>query len=149
MEQTVHALGGILLRAIPTFLLVIFLYFYLKSMLFQPLEKVLAARDEATTGARKAAEALIQKADQKTAEYEAALREARSEMFRQQERMRRQWLDEQAVQVREAKAAGERMIEGAREQIAQEAAAARISLTQSSTELADQIASSILRGGGR
>ena len=47
-----HALGGILLRAVPTFLLIILLHFYLKSIFFKPLERVLEARSEATEGAR-------------------------------------------------------------------------------------------------
>ena len=38
MEETLHALGGILLRAIPTFLLVILLHFFLKYSFFGPLE---------------------------------------------------------------------------------------------------------------
>jgi F-type H+-transporting ATPase subunit b len=48
MEATLHALSGILLRAVPTFLIVIFLHFYLKYMFFKPLDKVLQARYEAT-----------------------------------------------------------------------------------------------------
>ena len=44
MEATLRALSGILLHAIPTFLLVIFLHFYLKYMFFKPLGKVLQAR---------------------------------------------------------------------------------------------------------
>ena len=55
MEATLHALSGILLRAIPTFLIVVFLHFYLKYMFFKPLGKVLQARYEATEGARLAA----------------------------------------------------------------------------------------------
>ena len=41
MDATLLALGGILLKAVPTFLLVILLNFYLKAMFFKPLEKVL------------------------------------------------------------------------------------------------------------
>ena len=55
MDAMLHALGGILLRAVPTFLLVILLHFYLKSIFFKPLEKVLHKRYEATEGARKLA----------------------------------------------------------------------------------------------
>ena len=35
MEQTLHALAGILLKSIPTVVLLLFLYFYLKLMLFE------------------------------------------------------------------------------------------------------------------
>ena len=73
-----HALSGILLRAIPTFLLVVFLHFYLKYMFFKPLDKVLHARYEATEGARLRAAESLEKAAAKTAEYEAAMRTARA-----------------------------------------------------------------------
>src|SRR5205085_2833862 len=51
MDAMLHALGGILLRAVPTFLLLIALTYYLKSVFFKPLEKVLHQRYEATEGA--------------------------------------------------------------------------------------------------
>src|ERR1039457_7455677 len=46
MDATLHALGGILLKAVPTFRLVLALHFYLKSIFFKPLEKVLGQRYE-------------------------------------------------------------------------------------------------------
>jgi len=55
MEATLQALGQILLRAVPTFLLVIFLNFYLKNIFFKPLRNVLRQRYEASEGARKRA----------------------------------------------------------------------------------------------
>ena len=51
-----QALGGTLLNAVPTFILVVLLHFYLKSLFFKPLGKVLHERYEATAGARLAAE---------------------------------------------------------------------------------------------
>ncbi|MEO7144608.1 MAG: ATP synthase F0 subunit B [Bryobacteraceae bacterium] len=149
MEQTVLALAGILLRAVPTLLLVFFLAFYLKRMLFAPLEKVLVQRAVMTTGARQQAEILLQKAEKKTAEYQAAIRDARGELFREQELLRRRWLGEHATQVHEAKAASERLIEAARGQIAQEAAAARETFRQTTTALADEIATRMLKRSAR
>ena len=66
MDAMLHALGGILLRAVPTFLLVILLHFYLKIVFFKPLEKVLNQRDQSTAGARKLAEGSLQQAAAKT-----------------------------------------------------------------------------------
>ena len=51
MEQTLHDLSGILLRAIPSAALLIILHFYLKGMLFKPLQKVLKQREMLTAGA--------------------------------------------------------------------------------------------------
>ena len=144
MGHTVQALGGILLRAIPTFFLILFLTFYLRRMLFAPIAKVLSERTAATTGARQSAEALLKNTERKTAEYQAAIREARAAIFREQEQMRRQWLDDQSTQVRAAKGASEQLLAEAREQIAQETAGARAGLQQTAASLADQIASTIL-----
>src|SRR5215470_18917803 len=104
MDATLNALGGILLNAVPTFILFFFLLFYLKAVFFKPLEKVLHERDEATTGARKRAEESLAKAEKKAAEYEEALKAARNDLYREQEEMRKQWHQEHEAQVAAAAA---------------------------------------------
>ena len=90
MGAILHQLGELLLNAVPTFILVVILNFYLKSVFFKPLEKVLKQRYEATGGARKLAEESTERAAKKTAVYEAAVRAARSEAYRVQEQLQRQ-----------------------------------------------------------
>ena len=128
MEATLHALSGILLRAIPTFLLVIFLHFYLKYMFFKPLDKVLHARYEATEGARQRAAESLEKAAAKTAEYEAALRAARSEVYQTQEQLHRRLQGEQSAQVHQARAQAEAAVRDAKAQLAAEIAQAKADL---------------------
>src|SRR5579862_667400 len=99
MEQIIQSLGGILLKAIPTVFILLLLHFYLKAMLFGPLARVLKERDELTVGARKAAEQSLAAAERKAQEYESKLREARAEVYRQQEETRRVWLEEQTAQI--------------------------------------------------
>ena len=82
MEATLHALGEIVLKGLPTFFLLILLHFYLKRTFFAPLEKVLAERYEATTGARKQAESAMARAEAKAKEYEEAIRNARTEVYK-------------------------------------------------------------------
>lgn len=96
MDAMLHALGGILLRAVPTFLLVVLLHFYLKSVFFKPLEKVLHARYEATEGARKLAEQSLEQAAAKTAKYEAALQAAKAELYRTNETLHKEQLEREA-----------------------------------------------------
>jgi F-type H+-transporting ATPase subunit b len=144
MEQTLQALSGILVKAIPTVVLVLLLHFYLKAMMFGPLEKILKQREELTDGARKAASASLAEAERKTAEYEAKLRNARAEVYREQEETRRKWLDRQAAQVAEARAAMEVSVREAKAQIATEAATARTTLLTTSSALADEIATAVL-----
>jgi F-type H+-transporting ATPase subunit b len=145
MEDTLRALGGLLLQAIPTFLIVLLLYFYLKRMYFRPMERVLAARYEATEGARKLAEESLAKASRKAAEYDAALRAARAEIYREQEAFRQTLRQEQAQAVEGARQRATAVVKDASLQLDAELAAARESLRQDAGALADQIVESILR----
>ena len=144
MEQTLQALGGILLKAIPTVVLLIILHFYLKAVLFGPLDRVMQKRRELTEGARKIAEDSLAAATRKADEYEAKLRDARAAVYKQQEDIRKRWLDEQAQQVADARARSESTVKAAREAIALDAAAARKSLQDTSAAVADQIVATVL-----
>jgi F-type H+-transporting ATPase subunit b len=146
MEETLRALGGILLKAVPTFLLVLLLHFYLKFIFFKPLERMLKLRYEATEGARKLAESSLAKASERAADYEAALRAARSESYKELEQLRRQLQDERSTGVREARARAEAAISQAKSALAAEVAGLKKSLESESDALADQIAKKILRG---
>ena len=144
MEQTLQALGGILLKAIPTVILLIILHFYLKAVLFGPLDRVMQKRRELTEGARKTAEDSLAAAARKADEYEAKLRDARAAVYKQQEEIRKRWLDEQAQHVADARARSESTVKAAREAMALDAAAARKSLQDTSAAVADQIVATVL-----
>ena len=144
MQETLQALGGILLKAIPTVILLIILHFYLKAMLFGPLDRIMQRRRELTEGARKVAEDSPAAAARKADEYEAKLRDARAVVYKQQEEIRKRWLDEQAQQVADARGRSESTVKAAREAIAQDAAAARTSLQDTSAAIADQIVATVL-----
>ena len=149
MEQTLHALAGILQKSIPTIILLLLLYFYLKAMLFKPLEKMRGQRDQLTKGARKTALQSLDDAERKTQEFEAKLREARGEVYREQEETRKTWLADQAAQVASARESSAQSIQKAKDQIASEVAAARTSLGDQAGVLADQITSAILARSAR
>src|SRR5258707_13170063 len=51
-----HQLGELFLGAVPTVLILIVLYFILKSLFFKPLLAVMAEREKRTAGAQRAAE---------------------------------------------------------------------------------------------
>jgi len=146
MEQTLQALGGILLKAIPTVILLLILHAYLRAVLFAPLEKMLKQRDELTIGARKAADQSLAAAEAKAEEYEGKLREARAIVYKEQEDTRRRWLEDQTAQVAQSRVSAETAVKKAKEELAVEAASARDSLAATSSTLADQIATSLLAG---
>jgi F-type H+-transporting ATPase subunit b len=144
MAQTLHALGGILLKSIPTVVLLLFLYFYLKSMLFGPLTRVLKQREELTAGTRHAAQKSLKDAERKVSEYEAKMREARAEVYREQEETRKKWLADQGSQVDGARERTGQTVREAKEQMTGEITAARQALAESAGVLADQIATTML-----
>jgi len=123
---------------------VLFLYFYLKSMLFGPLTRVLKQRDELTAGTRQAAEKSLKDAERKVQEYEAKMREARAEVYREQEETRKRWLADQGSQLDSARERTGQTVHQAKEQMAVETTAARQTLAESSAALADQIATAVL-----
>jgi F-type H+-transporting ATPase subunit b len=144
MEQTLQALSGILLKAIPSALLLIIIHFYLKAMLFKPLQKVLKQREELTLGARKAADESLAAAERKAQDYEAKFRDARSEVYRQQEETRKTWLDDQTKQIAAAHARSTEAMAAADKRIADETAVAKQNLVETSAALADSIANRVL-----
>jgi F-type H+-transporting ATPase subunit b len=145
MGDTLHALGGILLRATPTFFLVFLLTVYLKKVFFKPLEKVLEDRYQATEGARKLAEETTQRASVKAAEYEAAVRAARTQIYQAQEQTLQELQEKRAA---DAAAARERAGAQAREAktlLAADVEAAKAALAAEVEPLANEIAASLLR----
>ena len=149
MDLILADLGKLLLRAVPTFLLVLVLHFYLRRIFFHPLDRVLEARREATKGARSAAEASLEQATQRTAEYESAIRAARGEIYKEQEETRRRWREEQASAVEQSRRNAAETIKQARAQIADEATQAKLLLANESERLASEIAEAILAGRPR
>jgi F-type H+-transporting ATPase subunit b len=146
MDNTLRALGGILLNAVPTFLLVVFLHFYLKKMFFQPMERVLRQRFEDTEGARKLAEQALARASARTDEYEAKIRAARTEIYQSQEQFYKQLQESQEAQIVAAHQSTQTAVQQARAQLARDVEEAKLSLAQSSETLAAEIADTILRG---
>jgi F-type H+-transporting ATPase subunit b len=145
MDATLHALGGLLLRAVPTFVLVVLLNFYLKAMFFKPLEKVLHQRYEATEGARLLAGQAVERASAMTAEYEAAMRAARAEVYQAQEQVHKQLQEREAADLMAARQRAEAAVREAKASLARDVEQAKGSLAGDSEILADQIAESILR----
>ena len=146
MEETLNALSGLLLRALPTFFLLVVLHFYFKKMFFQPMDKVLRERDEAIQGLRKVAQDGEARAAQLMAEFETGLAAARSELYREQDAARRTWQHERAVSVQESRARAQATVESAKVQLRGEAEEAKKTLASESDRLAARIADAILDG---
>ena len=146
MDSTFHALGQILLNGLPTFFLILFLNFYLKRTFFTPLEQTLAKRYEMTEGAQAAAAESLRDADRRIAEYQAKLREARGEVYAEQDLVNRHMSDQQTAKLEAARKQAEERMRRNQEELAREKEAALATLSERSYDLADRIAQSILKG---
>jgi F0F1-type ATP synthase membrane subunit b/b' len=144
MDATLHALTGILLRAIPTVGLLLLLHFYLKSVFFKPLEQVLERRYAMTEGARKSAEESIRNAEARAAEYADQLRKARGEIYTAQEQFHKEMDQRHTAEVTEARQRVDALVSGAKAELASDAANAKTALAQESERLADRIAETVL-----
>jgi len=145
MEETLNALSGLLLKALPTFLLVVLLHFYMKRMFYRPMDKVLRERDEAVEGVRKLAEESRSRSEQLAAEFEAGLSAARGEIYSEQEELRNKLAEERAAAVHESRTKAQALVQEARTQLAGEVADAKRVLAVETGRLADQIAVAVLR----
>jgi F-type H+-transporting ATPase subunit b len=143
MDEVLRSLGDLLLKALPTFLLVAVLHFYLKRMFFGPMAKVMQERYQATEGARKAAEENLAMASERAAEYEAALRVARGEIYREQEEFRQKLRQEHAQALKDARSGAQAAVKEAGEQLAAELVAAKQSLALQTETLANRIVESV------
>jgi F-type H+-transporting ATPase subunit b len=146
MEALLPIIQELLVQALPTTVLVALLYFYLNKTLFQPMAKVLAERDAATSGARHQAEKALKMAEEKTAQYDQAMRNARTELMKEQEAFRMKLRDEQSAQMEKARLAGRERVDAAKAELARETAAARESLRSESEALAEVLTRQILSG---
>jgi F-type H+-transporting ATPase subunit b len=145
MPSIGHQLGELFLGAAPTALIILLFYFILRALFFKPLLRVMAERDTRTAGAQKAAEVAQAAASEQVKHYQEALKQARGQVYAEQEAARKKLLDERAAQLKEArnKAAGE--VGAAKERVAGELAAARRDLEATVAQLAAEIARRMLQ----
>lgn len=144
MDATLQALGGLLLKAVPTIILLLIVHFYLKWMFFGPLRQVLAERRAATAGMQEAAAALLAKADEQTRSIEDQLRAAREEIYQEQEESRRRWITEQTQRLEQARQQARELIHQSKVELDGEAERAKRELAATADSLADRIVNSLL-----
>jgi F-type H+-transporting ATPase subunit b len=144
MDKLLNDLGGIVLNALPTSMIVLILAIFVKQFYLKPLESVLAERHKLTEGARLAAEQGRDAANSKIAAYEAALDKARREIYTEQTEFLKNLHAEQAERTKAAKATSDSTLAAVRQSIAAEAVQAREGLAARSEQLADEIADSVL-----
>ena len=145
MQNLVHQIGELFLRAVPIALIVMIFYVVLRALFFRPILKVMAEREARTTGAQKAAEAAQAAATEKVKQYQEALKHAKAKVYQEQEVERKKLLDERAAMLQETRAKATEEVVTAKERVAGEVAEAAKEIEASAVELAREITRRVLR----
>jgi len=152
MQEIVHQLGELFLQAVPTILIVLAFYLVMRGLFFRPLLKVMAEREARTVGARHQSAVADAAAADKIKQYQDALRQARAQVYAEQEAARKKLVDERAAALKEARRKASAEVASGKERVAGEFAVARRELEASIGQLAAEIAHRVLQearpGGG-
>jgi F-type H+-transporting ATPase subunit b len=132
-------------QVVPIVLILLVFYAVLRVLFFKPLLRVIAEREARTIGAQKAAEAAQKAASEKVKQYQGALKQARTEIYVEQEAARKKVLDERATLLKEARAKAAVFVSAQRARIAGEVLAARREIESSITQFAALVARRVLQ----
>jgi F-type H+-transporting ATPase subunit b len=132
-------------QVVPIVLILLVFYTVLRVLFFKPLLQVIAEREARTIGAQKAAEEAQKVAAEKVKEYQEALKQARGEIYLEQEAACKKVLDERAAQLKEARAKATSFVNVERERIKAEVVAARREIESSVTQFAALVARRVLQ----
>jgi F-type H+-transporting ATPase subunit b len=133
------------LSMLVTVLYVIILYLFLSRFFFGPLVQILNKRRALIEGRLEESRKRIEVVEKRTAEYETAIRGARTEAYHQQEVDRDKALSEKADLVAKAKREAEAAVQEGRAHLAAEAEAARKKIAGEVDALAQKLTTTILR----
>jgi F-type H+-transporting ATPase subunit b len=122
----------------------ILLMFLLEPLLFAPVLRIFALREERTEGAKAQARALDEQAGELYQRYQRELERVNRVAAEERDRVRAETTKLEAEILREARAATGRVVEDGRKQIAAEMTRIRFDLGRESERLAQDIATRVL-----
>ena len=128
-----------------TILYVVILYVFMSKFLFKPVLYVLHERRRLIEGRLDAAQQSVADADRKSLEYENALKAARAETFRAQEKQREKALADRAELLSRTKLETDKTVQEARTRLQAEAEAASTKLNTQVDTLAKELTSVLLQ----
>ncbi|HET9837359.1 MAG TPA: hypothetical protein VFR84_03930 [Candidatus Angelobacter sp.] len=153
MTDILRQVGQLLISAIPTALGLIVVWAGYRFIVHGKLQQVLAQRHALTEGAIQRAQREIADAEARTAEYEQKVREARAQIYQQQQAYRQRVLEQRNAALAEARRNAGEMVKQARAALEKDVLAAKTALEQQANVLADQVIVQVLRpaaaAGGR
>jgi F-type H+-transporting ATPase subunit b len=144
MDELLRQLEALAIGAIPTLILFILLVVAYRYILYGALRRVRAERRERTQGAMEKARLAIAAADARAQEYEAKLRAARAEIFRQREQKAQQRNKDRESALAAARLTAQQQVHEARTALEVQAAEARKQIEVSAGQLAAQVLAAVL-----
>ncbi|MGH9574248.1 MAG: hypothetical protein ACRD40_12055 [Candidatus Acidiferrales bacterium] len=142
--QILHQLGELFLQSVPTVIVVLFFYAFLKWAFFTPIRKAMTERTARIEGARAEAAAVEAEAKNELNAYNDALKKARAKIFAEQEAARQTVLDERTRLLQAMRNRVQEEMVAAKKKIGAETAAARAEIERQAPELAAEIARTVL-----
>ena len=142
--EILRQLRDLFIQSIPTIIIVLIFYHFLRWAFFGPIQKAMAERTAKIEGARAEAAAARADAEKDLDTYNEAVRKARGEIFAQQEQARQVVLDERARLLKAMRGRVQEEVAEAKKRIAGEVAAARKDVEAQVPALAGEIVRGIL-----
>lgn len=142
--EIAHQLGELFLGAVPTVIIFLLFFVFLRWAFFLPLLKAMEERKALIEGARAEAAKVEAEARREQEAYNHALQSALAKIYEEQEQARQGVLDERAQLLRAMRSRSQDEVNEAKNQIAADLAASRAEIERQTPVLADQIARSIL-----
>ena len=153
MDEILRQVGQLLISAIPTALGLLVVWAGYRFIVHGKLQQVLEQRHALTEGAIERAQQEIAAAEARTAEYEQRVREARAQIYQQQQAYRQQVLEQRNAALAQARKQAGEMVKSARAALEKDVLAAKAALEQQANMLADKVIETVLRpastAGGR
>jgi len=125
-------------------IIILVMVYVLNATLYKPINKILESREKRTRGRLSEAQEVMKGVKEKLAEYEASLRQARSEAYAHAESQRAEAMMERQRRVNEMRNELAQSIATEKEAIQQQATQARASLEVESRLIARDISSRVL-----
>jgi len=142
--EIVHQLGELFLESLPTVVIVLLFYVFMRWAFFGPIQKAMTEREARMEGARAEAVNVQAAAQQEIDSYNEALRRARAEIYGEQEAARQAALEDRAKLLKAMRARAQEDVVAAKKRIAADFEAARAEVERETPALATAIARMIL-----
>lgn len=142
--EIAHQLGELFLGAVPTVIIFLLFYLFLRWAFFTPIQKAMAKRKALIEGARAEAAKVEAEAKQELDTYNQALKSALAKIYEEQEAARQAVLEERAQLLRAMRNRSQEEVAEAKKKIAADLEAARADVEKQLPALADEIARVIL-----